>query len=230
MNDTVHIDALANPHTNNIHKPITHVKPSSALTVNAIDLPSSSLLEHELAGFTHEDCFEVELPLSAFANQPLPMSKSISHDLPQAGIKPEDLLAILLTGFMTNSPKGVEWLMRIRNVLVSPIQLRTSSLGCPVSSLLSEDKTKVFAGTFPVLDEHVSDTRAQVLLGANDKHLQFRSCVDVQITPKNTVKISLSTRVRPKNWFGHFYMAVIYTVHTRYIEPTMLRYAVAYAL
>lgn len=204
------------------HLPVSHAPQLEmryqSLSVTAIDLPDASLLENELIGFTHEDCFEVELPVATFL------------DIHDTDMKPELLLSRLLTGFLTNSPKGVAVLMRIRNALVSPIQLRTSSLGCPVSSLLSDDKSNLFADTFPVLAEQVTDTRAQVLLGADDKHLQFRSCVDVQTTQNDTVKISLSTRVRPKNWFGHFYMAVIYMVHTRYIEPTMLRYAVAHAM
>jgi hypothetical protein len=68
-----------------------------------------------------------------------------------------------------------------------------------------------------------------VVLGANDKHLQFRSCVGVVITG-DRVDFTLGTRVRCTNLFGHVYMAVIEHVHQRYIAPTLLRQAVEHLL
>lgn len=47
------------------------------------------------------------------------------------------LLASVSQGFLHNAPGGVSRLMALRNVLVKPLGLRTSPLGCPVSSLLS---------------------------------------------------------------------------------------------
>ena len=69
----------------------------------------------------------------------------------------------------------------------------------------------------------------QVALGANDKHLIFRSCVGVEIVDDRKVRFSLGTRVHCKNLFGRFYMTVINRVHQSYITPTMLRRAVEYA-
>jgi hypothetical protein len=71
--------------------------------------------------------------------------------------------------------------------------------------------------------------RAQVVLGADDKHLLFRSCVGVQIVDGNRVEITLGTRVRCKNLFGRVYMAVIDRTHRSYIAPAMLQLAVEYA-
>ncbi|MES2942562.1 MAG: DUF2867 domain-containing protein [Pseudomonadota bacterium] len=142
------------------------------------------------------------------------------------------LLAAVLEGFMLNAPSGVARLMQIRNLLVRPLGLRTSPLGCPVSSLLSPDKSNLFKNRYPVLDQNINaaDTRAQVVLGANDKHLLFRSCVSVEITGKHHVDVMLGTRVHCKNPFGRFYMWAIDHVHRRYVTPTMLRLAVEYAL
>lgn len=142
------------------------------------------------------------------------------------------LLAALLEGFLLNAPRGVSRLMAIRNVLVKPLGLRTSPLGCPVSSLLSPRADKMFANQYPVLDQSVNaeDTRAQVILGANDKHLSFRSCVGVEIIGPERVEFTLGTRVACKNLFGKFYMAVVDPVHRQYITPTMLRLAVDYAI
>ncbi len=142
------------------------------------------------------------------------------------------LLASVLEGFLLNAPKGVSRLMMLRNVLVKPLGLRTSPLGCPVSSLLSESKKNLFANKYPVLDQVVNDkdTRAQVILGADDKHLKFRSCVGVKIVSDTKIEISLGTRVHCNNLFGKFYMLVIDYVHRNYITPTMLRRAVEFAV
>ena len=134
------------------------------------------------------------------------------------------LLADLLDGFLQNPPDGVGRLMALRNLLVRPIGLRTSPLGCPVSSLLSEPCGNTFSGRFPVLQQEVNagDTRAQVILGADDKHLVFRSCVGVEIVDAYHVDFTLGSRVHCKNLFGRIYMALIDRVHRSYIAPTML--------
>lgn len=148
------------------------------------------------------------------------------------GMRAEQLLAGVLEGFLNNAPANVGRMMLLRNALVRPLGLRTSTLGCPVSSLLSPDRSNLFAGRYPVLDQLVkSDGRsAQVILGANDKHLQFRSSVEVQALNDHQWQVTLGTRVRCRNLFGRFYMASINLVHRNYIAPTMLRFAAEYAL
>ncbi|MFY2762572.1 DUF2867 domain-containing protein [Arenimonas sp. MALMAid1274] len=142
------------------------------------------------------------------------------------------LLASVLEGFLERRPVTVAWMMATRNVLVKPLRLRTSPLGCPVSSLLSRDATQYFAGRFPVLDQRVSadGRRAQVLLGADDRHLRFRSCVGVEVLASGDVVVTLGTRVQCLNTFGRVYMALIDRAHRRYISPALLRPAVEHAL
>ncbi|MES2934081.1 MAG: DUF2867 domain-containing protein [Pseudomonadota bacterium] len=142
-----------------------------------------------------------------------------------------EYLAALLEGFLRNPPSGVSRMMALRNTLVRPLGLRTSPLGCPVSSLLSPKSEQLFANRYPVLDQATSpdNARAQVILGANDKHLQFRSCVGVHIINPQRVEFTLGTRVHCKNLFGQFYMGAIDRVHRSYITPTMLRMAVDHA-
>ena len=142
-----------------------------------------------------------------------------------------ELLEAVLEGFLENPPPNVGRLMNLRNFLVRPIGLRTSPLGCPVSSLLSPVKSNLFANRYPVLDQKINatNTRAQVILGANDKHLIFRSCVGVEILDGQRIAITLGTRVHCKNLFGRFYMGFIDQAHRAYIAPTMLRMAVEHA-
>lgn len=178
--------------------------------------PADSLLQHQFSGekFHHDDTFTLVLDDAEAAN------KSATA-----------LLVAALEGFMENAPPGATRMMAFRNALVKPVGLRTSPLGCPVSSLLSPKRDNLFAHRFPVLAQacNTENTHAQVILGADDKHLKFRSCVSVKILNANQVEYTLGTRVQCSNLFGRFYMAAINRVHRGYVTPAMLRMAVEYA-
>jgi hypothetical protein len=92
---------------------------------------------------------------------------------------------------------------------VRPLGLRTSPLGCPVSSLLSASSPARFAGRFPVHALEIAEDgrSAQVILGADDKHLVFRSCVAVRLLGGDVVEFELSDRIACRNAFGRFYVA-----------------------
>lgn len=139
-------------------------------------------------------------------------------------------LAALLEGFLQNRPAGVARLMQLRNRLVSPLKLRVSPLGCPVSSLLATGAAEHFAGRFPVLAQCATRDRAQVVLGADDRHLRFRSCVAARRLDDGGVEFTLETRVQTLNAFGRFYLAMIDATHRHYIAPTMLRAAVEHVV
>lgn len=181
------------------------------------DVPEDSLLrQHLTAGEAHhQDTFMISLSGVDLGNR-----------------NAAQILELMLEGFLNNAPRGVSRLMAIRNILVSPLGLRTSPLGCPVSSLLSDDRTHLFADQYPVLDQSVEEggSHAQVVLGAKDKHLIFRSCVSVEIVGPGHVNLTLGTGVKCKNLFGHFYMTAISLVHRKYISPTMLRRAADYVV
>jgi Protein of unknown function (DUF2867) len=177
--------------------------------------PPQSLLWRQFGNtFTHQDSFALEIDAA---------------ELPTASAS--QLLAGLLDGFLENRPTGVSRLMGLRNLLVKPLGLRTSPLGCPVSSLLN-DAPQRFAGRFPVLEQAIDadDRRAQVVLGADDKHLRFRSCAGVECLPGGKVRFTLGTRVRNRNLFGAVYMRLIDRTHRRYVAPAMLSMAVGHVL
>lgn len=183
--------------------------------VELTEPPPQSLLWRQFGDtFTHQDSFALEIDAA---------------ELPTASAS--QLLAGLLDGFLENRPTGVSRLMGLRNVLVKPLGLRTSPLGCPVSSLLN-DAPQRFAGRFPVLEQSIDadDRRAQVVLGADDKHLRFRSCAGVECLPNGKVRFTLGTRVRNRNLFGAVYMRLIDRTHRRYVAPAMLSMAVGHVL
>lgn len=176
--------------------------------------PDGSLLERQYRErFDHQDTFQLVLPGAG-----------------TGGMTASALLADVLDGFLSNRPVTVSWLMSLRNFLVRPLRLRTSPLGCPVSSLLSTNREHLFAGKYPVLDTLVDPRgqRAEVLLGADDRHLRFRSSVGVQFVGTDAL-ITMGTRVQCRNRFGRFYMFAIDGVHRAYVSPTMLGMAVDHA-
>jgi len=172
-----------------------------------------SLLAREFPErFEHEDTFLLVL-----------------HGAAARGKPASALLADVLEGFLANRPMGVSVLMGLRNLLVTPLRLRTSPLGCPASSLLSKDRENLFADRYPVLSQSVpSRHHAEVLLGADDRHLSFRSSVGVRYVGDDA-HITLGTRVQCRNAFGRFYIAAIERVHRMYIAPQMLTQAVEHA-
>lgn len=179
-------------------------------------LPEDSLLHKHWNGKAHhEDACRIML-----------------RDRTLLRMRASDLLAVLLEGFLHNRPQGVSRLMALRNWLVRPFRLRTSPLGCPVSSLLSDDRRLLFRQRYPVHAESVDadDRHAQVVLGTDDRHLRFRSCVGVRIVPGKHIELTLATRVHSRNLGGHLYMALVERVHRHYASPLMLRMATEYAL
>jgi Protein of unknown function (DUF2867) len=197
-------------------RPVGFLVEARGHSVQALDAPPpQSLLRQQFEDrFDHQDTFVLEVPAA---------------ELPSSSARV--LLAALLEGFLRNRPVGVSRLMSFRNVLVKPLGLRTSSLGCPVSSLLA-DSPQHFAGRYPVLAQSAdaADRYAQVVLGADDKHLRFRSCAAVEILPGGSVRFSLGTRVCNRNLFGRLYMRLIDRTHRGYVTPAMLRMAVGYVL
>lgn len=180
-------------------------------------IADDSLLQKQLTDRTlhHEDAFALKL-----------------DDIPSTQHTATEWLSALLEGFLSNSPPSVARLMSFRNIVVSPFKLRTSPLGCPVSSLLGEKNTHLFDNRYPVIDQFVNEdnTHAQVILGADDKHLSFRSYVSVRLINQKNAEFRLENRVACHNLFGRLYMASIDLTHRYYIGPTMLRWAVSYAL
>ncbi|MCB1553333.1 MAG: DUF2867 domain-containing protein [Xanthomonadales bacterium] len=183
--------------------------------VLSAQIRSDSLLCAHLRDADHQDAVELHVEVPA-----------LTADDAQR------LMGWLLQGFVDEPSGLVSSLMRLRNGLVRPLGLRRARLGCPVSSLLGPANGPCFGGRFPVLDQRIDldGGMIEVVLGADDKHLRFRSCVGVLSPAEGRLVFSLETRVETLNAFGRFYMRAIRHVHHRLIAPLMLRRAADYAL
>ncbi len=184
--------------------------------------PAHSILNQQLAErFEHQDCFTLTLD-----------AQEVLTRMPTPTKSARTVLEVLLDAFVEKPPLGVTGLMQLRNVLVAPFGLRTSPLGCPVSSLLQPQSDIWFASRLPVHAQSLAadDQRAEVVLGADDKHLRFRTAIAVEYFPGGGVQFTMATRVQYKNLFGYAYLMAIDAVHRKYVSPTLLSLGVEHAL
>jgi hypothetical protein len=108
-----------------------------------------------------------------------------------------------------HSPRWVELLMSLRDMLVTPFGLTTAKS----ARHASVDKI----GIFPVL----SETPERLIAGFNDSHLDFRVVVDVAAAGAGQ-RVTATTVVLMHNWLGHIYLTVIKPFH-RLVVRSMLK-------
>lgn len=143
------------------------------------------------------------LPGAEFADNFMAILDDQSLTLEQAGRRSFD-----------TSPKWIEALLAIRNIVVKPFGLRGTS--DEVKRLRALPKDEVF-GFFPV----ISRTENEIILGFDDSHLDFRIKLYFQHIDGQK-GMCAATMVKTHNRFGRFYMFVIKPFH-RMIVPAMLK-------
>lgn len=99
-----------------------------------------------------------------------------------------------------NSPDWVRHLMRLRNIMVAPFGLVHGQ------SELAEHQAQI--GIFPV----VSEAENQIILGFNDKHLDFRVLVASSSETGNHI-VTATTWVKTHNLLGRAYLFTIKRFH-----------------
>jgi hypothetical protein len=106
------------------------------------------------------------------------------------------------------SPRWIEALMALRDLLVRPFGLKTSA---------STGRFADTIGIFPVL----SETPNRLVAGFDDSHLDFRVVVDVRSSGTGQ-RVTATTLVQTHNRLGRVYLAIILPFH-RLIVRAMLR-------
>jgi hypothetical protein len=109
---------------------------------------------------------------------------------------------------LARNPAWVTALMRLRNAIVRPLGLKTPVHTTAVS------QTRI--GMFPLL----SATPQRVVVGLDDRHLDFRAIVDV-VRRGEVTEVTATTIVKTHNWLGRAYLATIMQFH-RIIVRIML--------
>jgi hypothetical protein len=124
--------------------------------------------------------------------------------------------------FFSSAPKWVSQLMVLRNKIVRIFGLKT------VGDVMNpEEQLRNFRcepgeqlGLFKVF----SKTENEVVLGEDDKHLNFRVSLYLEKseTAASKTGLTISTTVEFNNWFGRLYFLPVRPFH-RLIVPSMLR-------
>lgn len=124
----------------------------------------------------------------------------------------------LVYAFFDSSPKWIEKLFTLRNAIVKMLGLKVSDLNDRKRQreLFKVEKGNGL-GLFKVFDK--SDN--EVLLGEDDKHLDFRVLFLLIQNGNSNYVFTLTTPVRFHNAFGRFYFAIIKPFH-QFIVPAMM--------
>jgi hypothetical protein len=110
---------------------------------------------------------------------------------------------------LEHPPGWVRRLMALRNALVAPFGLKGAA------EQVTSSETEI--GGFPVVS--ASDDR--VVLGFDDRHLDFRIVIDIRQDRPNGQTLSVMTLVHRNNFFGRLYLAAVMPFH-KLIVRTML--------
>ncbi len=104
------------------------------------------------------------------------------------------------------SPRWIRLLLRARNILVSPFGLKAGALQMTAT-----------VGIFPVLTQSPD----QIVMGLDDRHLDFRLRVDVHNIGTHQQSVTATTAVKTHNMLGRAYLTAILPFH-RIIVRSML--------
>ncbi|MGH6696950.1 DUF2867 domain-containing protein [Sphingopyxis sp.] len=110
----------------------------------------------------------------------------------------------------TRVPRFVELLLALRNMIVGPLGLKAGLRG---------ETSRLRIGDLPVIS--ISDHR--VVLGMDDKHLDFRVSVDVGTHDDGNQLVSVVSAVRVNNAFGRIYLKVVAPFHRRIVPWMMMQ-------
>ncbi len=110
---------------------------------------------------------------------------------------------------LENGPKWIGDLMKLRNLIVKPLGLKTDEID------LAPDARTI--GMFPIL----KNTNSQIIMGLDDIHLDFRIVVEVEQI-QNGSRIYTTTYVKTHNLLGKTYLFTIKPFH-KLIVATSLR-------
>lgn len=126
------------------------------------------------------------------------------------------------TTFFTSSPEWVGKLFDLRNKIVSLVGLKTAGKMSEKEQQLENFKCEVGEqlGLFKVFHK----TENEVVMGEDDKHLNFRISLffNSSSLDLNKKELFISTTVEFKNWFGKLYFLPVRPFH-KIIVPAMLK-------
>lgn len=122
--------------------------------------------------------------------------------------------------FFTSAPKWVDLLFTFRNKIAGVIGLKTS--GSIENRKQQLDNFKCEKGERLGLFKIFEKTEKEVILGEDDKHLNFRVSLLLDKITDGKNKLYISTAVKYNNTFGRLYFLIVKPFHNL-IVPKMLK-------
>ena len=119
--------------------------------------------------------------------------------------------------FMKPSPKWINSLLKLRDLLVAMVGLKTTEDVETKTNYQFEPNER--AGLFRVF----SKTEHELILGEDDKHLNFRVSLYLETVPNDTgtKQITVTTIVIYNNWFGRFYFFFVKPFHQLIVQTSL---------
>ncbi len=155
-------------------------------------VPEDSLLRRQTASVDYQDCFAANIP----TNHPV---------------------SITATGlaFSTGTPAWIRKMLKLRDRIVGRFGLKTAKKLAVTSSGTLNCGDQL--GIFKVLDKN----EKELILGENDKHLDFRVSLYLQQQPAQQ-QLLCTTTVHYNNRWGRIYFFFVKPFH-RLIVPAMMK-------
>jgi len=115
-------------------------------------------------------------------------------------------------------PKWFQFLMYLRETLAKLVGFKTAH-GMDVKGQLKNFKGEI--GEKIAVFNVMGRTTEEIMLGEDDKHLNFR-CSFLRLDRGKNVEINLITTVKYTSWMGNAYFFFVKPIH-RIISPLLLR-------
>ncbi|PCE64232.1 DUF2867 domain-containing protein [Sediminicola luteus] len=128
-----------------------------------------------------------------------------------------DNLEVIANKILGQFPRGIRWLFDLRNRLVSVFGLKTD---IPKDYHVRYEKGG-YIGFFQIYDIQPD----QLVMGADDKHLNFRALL--YRTQDSEFNIKMTTLVQYNNRFGKIYMSLIAPFHVLVVKKMVAQAFVA---
>ncbi len=127
---------------------------------------------------------------------------------------------IVAKAFFSSEPEWISWLFSLRNRLVAVVGLKTGGNAGNRQQLLAkfQGRPGERLGLFEVFDS----TGNELVLGENDKHLDFRVSLFIDSPNETQQRLTISTVVAFHNWLGRLYFLAVKPFH-KHIVQSMLR-------
>lgn len=169
------------------------------MNIKKIELPENSVLSREKENFDYIDSFEGKLADTGH-----------SIDITEVG-----------KAFFTSSPKWGKKMFAFRNKIVSLFGLKT---GTETDAAKAADRFTCEVGEHVGLFKIFGKTNNEIILGEDDKHLDFRISLlfDENKDQKDAGFLTISTTVKYHNWLGVLYFLPVRPFH-KLIVPAMLK-------